>query len=195
MKAKRVKKLDPAGPLIDNAARIIAVRLGELRTLAPAALRPSAEDDQHDLRIAAKRLRYVLEATGFCFGEPAQAARHRARDLQEVLGEMRDCDLMEPRVGAQVERLRDADAASLRELAGEASDLDQALVRSAPNRTSYRGLELLRVHLVARRQLLFDRFVELWTEIEREGTWDELEAATERKAHRPLGVTRTGRSA
>lgn len=177
MKARRVKKLDPAGPLVENAARIVEVRLGELRGFAPGALRPSSVADQHDLRIAAKRLRYVLEATGFCFGELAQAARRRARDLQEVLGELRDCDVMEPRAGEQLERLRRADAAALRQSAGQVAELDPALIATAPNRNAYRGLELLRVHLAARRELLFDRFVQLWAEIEREGTWDELGAA------------------
>jgi hypothetical protein len=181
VKAKRVTDLDPTGPLVENAARIIAVRLGEMRDLAPAALRPASEHDQHDLRIAAKRLRYVLEATEFCFGEPAKAARGRARDLQEVLGELRDCDQMEPQVGEQVERLRRADAAALRQRVGDRLDADPAAVATAPNRNAYRGLELLRVHLIARRELLFDRFVQLWAEIERERTWDELEAAGERR--------------
>lgn len=186
MKAKKVKGLDPGAPLIENAARIVAVRLGELRALAPAALRPAAEEDQHDLRIAAKRLRYVLEATGFCFGEAAEAARKRARDLQEVLGDMRDCDQMEPRAGEQAQALRRADAAALRDGAKKSKELEPAAVGRAPNRNAYRGLELLRVHLAARRQLLFDRFVGLWDEIEDEGTWDELaDAATRALAGRP----------
>lgn len=180
MKAKRVKGLDPAAPLIDNAARIVRVRLGELRSLATAALNPGSETEQHDLRIAAKRLRYVLEATGFCFGEPAEQARRRARDLQDVLGELHDCDVMGPRVAAHVERLRDEDAAAVRRRAGDADDLDPRLSTEAPNRTGYRGLEILSVHVAARRALLFGRFVELWDELARDGVWERLESAIER---------------
>ena len=66
MKAARVKKLDPRAPLIDNAARILVVRLDELRSFIPDALDRNKETEQHDLRIAAKRLRYVLELTEFC---------------------------------------------------------------------------------------------------------------------------------
>ena len=40
------------------------------RSLPRRSTRRQSET-QHDLRIAAKRLRYVLEATGFCFGRPA----------------------------------------------------------------------------------------------------------------------------
>ena len=62
MKARKVKKLDPDGTLTGNAARIVEVRLRELRSFAPRALDPAEVDALHDMRIAAKRLRYVLEA-------------------------------------------------------------------------------------------------------------------------------------
>ena len=181
MKAKRVKKLDPSAPLVDNAARIVRVRLDEMRSFTPAALHPECATEQHDLRIAAKRLRYVLEATEFCFGRPAETARRRARDLQDVLGELHDCDVMLPRVEAHVGRLRSEDAVVVRRRAVDAPDLDPTLVARAPNRTAYRGLEVLSVHVEARRALLFDRFAELWSELERSGTWERLERAIERR--------------
>src|SRR5437762_2524292 len=141
----------PAEQLADNAARIVRVRLEEMRSFAPRALEPRAVRAQHDMRIAAKRLRYVLEATEFCFGRPAEVARRRARDLQDVLGELHDCDVMLPRVERHLAGLRQADAAAVRERAGNASDLEPALAARAPHRTSYRGLEILIVYLHARR--------------------------------------------
>ncbi|MDX6583942.1 MAG: hypothetical protein QOI10_3126 [Solirubrobacterales bacterium] len=181
MKAKRVRKLDPEGPLVENAARIVRVRLDELRSFAPAVLRPESATEQHDMRIAAKRLRYVLEVTGFCFGAAADTARRRARDIQDVLGDLHDCDVMLPLVSDHVQHLRSADAAIVLERAGAARELDPSLVTRAPHRTSYRGLEVLAVHTEARRGLLFQRFVELWGELERAGTWERLERAIERK--------------
>ena len=50
------------------------------------------------MRIAAKRLRYVLEITESCFGEEAVAARRAVKELQSVLGDIHDCDVMLPRV-------------------------------------------------------------------------------------------------
>lgn len=97
MKARRVEGLDPAAPLRPNAARIVRVRLDELRSFAEAALEPTASAAQHDMRIAAKRLRYVLEITEACFGGEAGAARRAAKELQGVLGEIHDCDVMLPR--------------------------------------------------------------------------------------------------
>jgi CHAD domain len=181
VKARRVKKLDPAGSLVENAARIVTVRLDEMRSFAPRALEAEADREQHDLRIAAKRLRYVLEVTGFCFGRAAKTARLRARDLQDVLGELHDCDVMLPRIEAQISDLRDEDAKIVCLLGGDATDLDPALVARAPHRTAYRGLDVLAVYVQARRKLLFERFVDLWTEIDRSGTWSTLERAVERK--------------
>ena len=179
MKARRVKRLDPQGPLRENAARILRVRVRELRSFAPAALEPERSTEQHDMRIAAKRLRYVLETTAFCFGRPAEEARRAAKQLQDVLGELHDCDVMAPRIAAHAAELRDRDAESVRERAAGADDLEPSLAARAPHRTSYRGLGVLSVHVEARRRLLFDRFVELWHEHERAGTWKRLERALE----------------
>ena len=106
MKARAVEGLDPEAPLRPNAARIVRVRLAELRSFAEAALEPSASVAQHDMRIAAKRLRYVLEIVGPCFGPEAKAARDAAKELQEVLGDLHDCDVMLPRAWG-IESLRD----------------------------------------------------------------------------------------
>jgi len=179
VKARRVKKLDPAGQLAANAARIVRTRVEELRSFAEQALSPDATEAQHDMRIAAKRLRYVLEVTEFCFGKRAETARRRARDLQDLLGEMHDCDVMLPRVQAEIERLRADDARAVLLRSAEVGDLDAVLVSEAPNRDAYRGLELLSVHLRARRALLFERFRDFWQAEVSKGTWAKLERAVE----------------
>ncbi len=180
MKAKRVKKLDPAAPLAENAARIVRVRLGELRGFAPEALEPRSSRAQHDMRIAAKRIRYVLEATELCFGTSGPTARRRARDLQGVLGDLHDCDVMLPRVERHLAELRELDADAVRAHAGDAPDLDAELAARAPHRTAYRGLDVLSVYLGARRKLLFDRFAELWVDLDRRGVWDALDRSATR---------------
>ena len=99
MKARSVEGLDPAAPLRANAVRIVATRLAELRDLAEPALAAEAAGAQHDLRIATKRLRYVLELSEGCFGPEAVAARTLAKQLQGVLGDIHDCDVMLPSAG------------------------------------------------------------------------------------------------
>jgi len=184
VKARKVKRLDPAGPVADNAERIVRVRLDELFSFAPRALEGEVEA-LHDMRIAAKRLRYVLEVTAFCFGSYASTATKRARELQDVLGEIHDCDLMIPRVLEQIESLRAVDAAELRRRGGEAADLDPALAGEAPNRTAYRGLETLAAWLRARRELLFGRFGQHWAALERQELRARLERALDERAPSP----------
>jgi CHAD domain len=194
VKAKPVKKLDPSRSLGENAARIIQVRLEEMKAFAPRALEGKTKA-QHDMRIAAKRLRYVLEVTGFCFGKPADTARRRARDLQDILGEIHDCDVMLPRVGEHERHLQRGDAVAVRQRAGRAPDLDPRLAAQAPHRTAYRGLDVLSVYLEARRELLGDRFAAFWRREEETGTWLRLERAIDGHLRRAREARRTARAA
>ena len=110
MKARKVRGLDPAGTLADNAQRIVAARLDELCSFVPRALAPAEVEALHDMRIAAKRLRYVLEVTADCFGPYGAQAGKRTKELQDLLGDIHDCDVLLPRVGelgALASRLRE----------------------------------------------------------------------------------------
>jgi CHAD domain-containing protein len=98
VKARKVEGLDPRQSLRANAARIVRTRLDELRGFAEEALAPGASGAQHSMRIAAKRLRYVVEIVGPCAGEDAEAARDACKQLQSMLGDLHDCDLMLRRV-------------------------------------------------------------------------------------------------
>jgi CHAD domain-containing protein len=104
MKAQPIDGLDPDMQLAAAARRIVAVRTAELYAFLPEALDERAVPALHDMRIAAKRLRYVLELVGFSFGEVGDEAQGRARELQEVLGEIHDCDVMLDRIAATRDR-------------------------------------------------------------------------------------------
>jgi len=181
MKARRVKGLDPAGTLGDNAERIVAVRLDELCSFMPRAADPVQVTALHDMRIAAKRLRYILEITGPGFGPYARTAVKVVKDLQDLLGDIHDCDVQLPEVRELARALAEEDAKVLLKRAGDAADLDPALVKRAPNRSAHAGLGALTTHLLARRELLFTRFLELWESYERKAFRSRLEfAITER---------------
>ena len=134
MKARKVKGLDPEGSLQDNARRIVAVRAQEVLDLGAVAQDPFDPRALHDLRIAAKRLRYLLELTG-----PGEAVKPLKR-LQDVLGEIHDCDVHLPAV--------------------------RVLARESPEREA-RGLRTLATHFATRRAELFERFHQEWPEYER----------------------------
>jgi len=70
-----------------EAARILSRQIEEAGTLyAPTAL--------HEIRIAAKKLRYVVELTG----EPAPGSLRRFRALQAGLGRMHDAQVLQHRI-------------------------------------------------------------------------------------------------
>src|SRR5689334_11859612 len=137
MKPRKVKHLDPAASFGANSARIVAVRSREVLDLADKAQDPANVKALHDLRIAAKRLRYVLELTG------PEAPVKQLKRLQDLLGDIHDCDVQLPPL--------------------------RALAREAPEREAV-GLRTLSVRLATRRAELFERFYHGWPELQRSFT-------------------------
>ncbi|MGB0121503.1 MAG: CHAD domain-containing protein [Solirubrobacterales bacterium] len=161
----------------ERTRELVGIRLARLRASAPDALQPEAVKAQHRIRVAAERLRYALELTAEGLGSQAHTARRAARGLQEILGEIRDCDLVLPEVREQIRLFEEEDVATLIDRARGSRDLDPILVQGAPNRTFYRGHELLIVHLLTRRRMMYERFKRLWLEQSRQGVWVALESS------------------
>ena len=189
MKAQKVKHLDPDGTLADNAQRIVTQRIDELYGFVPAVLNPKRVKKLHAMRIAAKRLRYVLEVTAAdCFGPYAITATKRVRELQDLLGEIHDCDMQLPRVQEIRAELNDEAIAELELRAGAAADLDPALASGLPHSEDWAGLAALEQYLTVRRGILYERFVANWKDIERSAMRARLEYAL---AERP-NLAQTG---
>ena len=182
VKAKRVRKLDPEAPLVENAARIVRTRLDELRSFAPGgAASPSTRPSSTTCGSPPSGCATCSRRPASASARPADAARRRARDLQDVLGELHDCDVMLPRIAAHVAELRDEDAAAVRERAGDAADLDPALLAAAPQphrlpraggaRRRRRGAPAAALRALRRA---------LGASIERAATWERLERSIDR---------------
>ena len=174
MKARKVKGLEAHMRLDDAAERMIGVRVDELCSLAAAAQDPEEVQALHDTRIAAKRLRYLLEIMAPVLGPYAGTAGKRCKEIQDLLGDIHDCDVMLPRLDALRAEVRSADAGAVA-AAGDGERPDP------PHAGAYRGLERLAVDTVARRRRLFAEWLELWNHLQRKGFRARLEhAATER---------------
>jgi CHAD domain-containing protein len=168
VKARRVKRLSAEMPLDAALQRIAETRLGEVHSFESASRHPDAVEELHDMRIAAKRLRYVLEMSEPLLGAKAKRGAKQARRLQDLLGEIHDCDEHLPLVERHINRLREEDAAVVAAAAKRgAADLDPAAAREAPHRRHYAGLEALAAYLKARRAVLYRRFVREWARLEK----------------------------
>jgi len=67
--------------------------LKELETLSPSIFEPQKVKPLHEMRIAAKRLRYAMELFAGCWGNQLEIFSHQVAQMQTSLGELHDCDL------------------------------------------------------------------------------------------------------
>lgn len=137
---------DRGGPAAEKAMLRAARRgLTAVQARLDALEDPHDAVALHDLRIAAKGLRYVLEAAAPALGPAALDGATAARDLQTVLGDIHDCDVMLPRLRRHRRELRAADVAAVR--GG----------RRPANASRYRGLQTVDTHVRARRDALCEQ--------------------------------------
>lgn len=78
---------------MERALHHITVKLDDLLSLQECIHRPEEKERHHQMRIAAKRLRYTMEAFGRLYDATFQDRIATVRDLQDRLGELHDCDV------------------------------------------------------------------------------------------------------
>ena len=93
-KAKNIKGLDAQAPVIENARIIARTRLDELYDWDRYIGEPYRIRELHNLRIAAKRLRYTFEVFEDVFPEQCQAFVDELTQIQDQLGALHDSDVM-----------------------------------------------------------------------------------------------------
>jgi CHAD domain-containing protein len=98
----------------DIAGQIIARRLDEFEDLGQSFYRPLRVRPLHNLRIAAKHLRYALELFDQSWDQEGtislQAAAARVAALQSSLGDLHDCDVWIENFGdAAIDEVPDLD--------------------------------------------------------------------------------------
>jgi CHAD domain-containing protein len=85
---------------------IILDRLKELEKLSNGLFRPIEVETLHEMRIAAKRLRYAIELFQQCWGRPIATYAKRTAQLQTALGDVHDCDVWIESFGNEISKLR-----------------------------------------------------------------------------------------
>ena len=94
-KAWKVKGIQPQSSYRSNAQAILAVKIQEVYSWAESIRDSDKVKELHNLRISIKRLRYSMEFLAINYGEEFQDFLKVLADLQEQLGDIHDCDVVE----------------------------------------------------------------------------------------------------
>jgi CHAD domain-containing protein len=139
---------EDAVALIEDARAAIADRVEEFMTFAPCVHRPELVEELHEMRKAAKHLRYTLEAYAPLFPGALEPPIKLSRKTQSLIGEIHDADVWIEQLPSFIEqeRLRFADFFG----SGEGF---------APLAA---GLEHLLANRCAHREETYRRFVAFW---------------------------------
>lgn len=103
-KAARKKKQTRVVSFNEAGRDAVFAGLRELLDLGASVYEPFNIEELHEMRIAAKRLRYAVELFSACWGEKISHFAARIAEMQSLLGEVHDCDVWLENLG---ERLRD----------------------------------------------------------------------------------------
>lgn len=120
-KARPITGLDSQAPTTRNARIILQQRLDDMYAYAPYVENPDNIQELHDLRIAAKRVRYTLELFEDFLPAISKEFAQELGKLQDELGALHDSEVML----ALLHQLLQASREEGQEQAQERPDADQ----------------------------------------------------------------------
>ena len=174
----QVRGLDRNAPVIDNARAILRVRIAEYYHYEPIVDDERAMYELHELRIAAKRLRYTLELFSDWFGEPGKIEIDRVKSIQEELGNLHDCDVRIAMIEDELVELAGEQMRELNHRLGvEPEETHRSLTAAAlrpPPDDPRRGLIALLGRQHAARRAAYAAFHDLWQRYAKEGMRADL---------------------
>ena len=175
-----VDDVDPDASVIDNARRVLAVRIAEFYSYEPIIPYPDLSEALHDLRISAKRLRYTLELFRPQFGKAGERQIERVKSIQETLGTLHDHDVRIDLIGDELSELMVEQSSKTRaDIANASPDELAAIAATAlrpPPDDPRRGLIALLGREHAGRRAAYTRFRELWDAFTSDGMRRDLVA-------------------
>ncbi len=177
-----VDTVEPDASVLENARRVLAVRIAEFYSFEPVIPHPELSEALHDLRISAKRLRYTLELFRPQFGKGGDRAIDRVKTIQETLGVLHDHDVRIELIGDELSQLMDEQSRQTRaDIAGASPEELGAIATAAlrpPADDPRRGLIALLGREHAARRAAYARFRETWRHCAADGLRADLVALT-----------------
>jgi hypothetical protein len=189
-KAHVIEGLDPAAPACGNMPAIFSVRLAELWGWVEYMPYPERVRELHDMRIAAKRVRYCFEFFSPALGDGFKDLLKQFKQLQDFLGEIHDCDVWVDYLRSQLrEAFRELEA-QRKALAGFvgadprlAQDCQELAGRLAHGPAQ--GLLMMLEEICHRRAQLYKDLLEFWAKLETDDFRGQLVRAVARAAAGP----------
>lgn len=174
LEASQKQEVDVASAAVfARAEEAVAPRLEELLSHETSLADPEDQAGHHQMRIAAKRLRYTLEICKPPYGQRLDEFIAAAKQLQSLLGEIHDCDVWVEHLDKTLRRVR--------------KRTESYYGHEAPAARLQVGIEYLRQQRHGARRQCFERLGRSWEELRRTGTWQKLIPAIRGRAQpRPL---------
>jgi CHAD domain-containing protein len=186
-KPRPVTGIDPSRRMRPNARRILATRIDEVYQYDGLVADPANITQLHDMRIAFKRLRYLLEIFGTAFSGDLDPFLEQVKIMQDLLGDIHDCDVQIPMLEAHLSWLEGQEAVSVERMLSNArrgrqpADETIALERfrsrlDAARRADERpGIHTLIAMRRAQRIVLYNQFTTDWRRLKHERFRQRLE--------------------
>ncbi len=188
-KPRPVAGIRPKSRLRPNARRILGVRIEEVFAYDGIIADPARVTELHDMRIACKRLRYLLEIFEVAFSSDLDPFLEQVKRLQDILGDIHDCDVQVPMLvehlgwleARETEAIRIAVAAPARRPGARASEAAferfQSEIEAARRVDERPGIHALIAMRRARRDDLYTAFLDEWRAMKRQRFRAQLESA------------------
>ena len=142
------------------AALRIVKRLSALLSYDPWVLHPEAVAEHHATRIAAKKLRYTMEIYGSVYRNSLKKPLARVKKIQEILGDIHDCDVWIDHITLILLRERNL--------------LRSSKVTKRPDTETLASLKMVLLDREAERKRRYRQFVYYWQSLARAKLWEEL---------------------
>lgn len=177
--AKLNNATDPSPYGRKKAAEVAAVRLEELLSFETYVHQPELVEELHEMRIAAKHLRYTLEIFEPLFALKIKKYIKAVKQVQEYLGDIHDCDVW-------IAHLPDF-------LEDEEAFTEEYYGHTRGFKRIKEGVLYLFEERKKTRTEIYDAFIAYWKKLREEDVWNDLRDIARRtlamKAQKPSKAT------
>ena len=157
-----IQKLTKPNEPLRHSAPTLLIRVNEMMEWAAAVHDPACIEELHNMRIAAKRLRYTLEIFAPTLGKDAGKLLKTVEDVQERLGFIHDCDVLIPLLEETLEKEMDRERRMARR--GD----------PPPIHVAAEGLIPMMQRKRADRERLYREFIAFWDKLPPQKLVDDL---------------------